>query len=229
MKMTTRFSRRLGLLLLAMLILAVLCLPATAAENEDTYGLAITLTFSDYETVEHTVEDYHTCTFLIQDSSSRYLVAKLDNETGIYHVAGTVTAEAAATRFRGGNNPDDPTMLQLDGLSEGSYTLINYEVPTGFLLMRGIVIAFSPEGAVVGDEIAEVCDSGLVNLTLYIAHGFDLPGGYIEPWRYYSFYACLIVFVISLLVLVIMLVVFLIQAARKFLAQSQEHAKAQNT
>ena len=184
MKTLIHFPLRLILLLMAVFILATLCLPAAASESIDTYGISLKLNFSDNESVDHTAEDYHACTFVIQDSSSRYLVAKLDEETGIYHVAGTVAAEAAATRFRAGNNASDPTKLQIVGLSEGTYTMTNYEVMPGFTLLQDpITIAASLDGSTIDGTEVEIPNNRLLELTVNITQGFQLPDLYCYPWQ----------------------------------------------
>ena len=176
MKTTIRSPHRLGLLLVAVLILGSLCLPAAAAETPDTYRISMELTFYDSESVEYTAEDYGACAFLIQDSSARYLVAKLDEKTGIYQVTGTVAAEAAATRFRGGNNASKPAMLQIVGLPADTHTITPYEVLAGFQLFKPFIVEISLDGATVDGHKVEISNNNLGDIQIVFTRGFNLPG-----------------------------------------------------
>ncbi len=172
-----RFLRGLCLAVLALMIPATLCLPVAAAEEDDTYGIAITLRFEESNLTERLPDDYRACAFLIRDSGGQYLVATVDGDTGAYRVTGRTDDEAAATRFRGGADHSNSAALRIRGLSEDSYTLQVCEIPENVrsaLMGYSFDIRISQAGSLVDGTLADLED-GTLTFMIILSPDFTLP------------------------------------------------------
>lgn len=142
---------------------------------DETFGVRMTISFTDDDMVGHTAGDFASCQFRIRDGEGRYLTAELVPETGIYHITGTASDEAGATIFQGGQVPDDPTLLLIQGLQEGSYTMMNCGTAPEFSLWRSTVsVELSSDRVKLNGKPQDTAD-GILSFFVVFSHGFDLP------------------------------------------------------
>lgn len=117
------YKSALCLFPLILCCLLYMAAPVLAAESEaeaaGSFGITITLEYSDSDLNPHPLELYQQNAFLLEDSSGRFAQAEYSAAEEAYLVTGSVTDETADVRFHCGLCPDRPGALALLDLPDG--------------------------------------------------------------------------------------------------------------
>ena len=174
---------------------------------DETFGVRMTISFTDDDMVGHTAGDFASCQFRIRDGEGLYLTAELVPETGTYHITGTASDEAGATIFQGGQVPDDPTLLLIQGIAGDRCTMEMCGTLKGYLRIvetRAITVT-DGSAAVNGTEAA--MDGEYVLIPLHVQKPYPLPdfccGGNLK-----AAFVCFIAGLVCLMLLLFVSVIF---------------------
>ena len=164
--------------------------------NDDThvytYGLDLTKHFSDE------LGNFANVRFMMHNDTDNYwVVAELDEASGIYYVTDHVAEEANATKFVPVSNDGQSGKVIVKGLEDDNYTITEVQTDDGYTLLKDaieVVISVHEDGEICdicgqssltatatvnGDTIIMTEDNGslsaIVPLTVIITKNFDLP------------------------------------------------------
>lgn len=182
------FALRFTMALLAITLLGGYLVPAYAASintslDANHLGVIIELNFYDDDTVVTTDEMLSESTYVMRsEDSGLYLLAERNESDGCYYVAGATDQQDNATVFLFGNIPDHPERIEIRGLSNGDYSLIQTSIASGFAPPENDVSISLTESdpTVDGTPVEWIADAesgySMAKVPLGYSKPFELPG-----------------------------------------------------
>lgn len=169
-------AKSLFTLLLTVLVLFVTAFPVQAAELDSSNTIEITCDFDDTADAE-----VYPATIYEVSIDGQYLVAEYNESDNSYIVTGYTSWSTGATRFRFGNNTEQPEKLIISNLPNGTYHFEESKRSDGYTNAK-FDVTFSPEGFIVNDtetpyQFNEAGKLGEVRIGYW--KPFDIPTG--EP------------------------------------------------
>ncbi len=168
--------------------LASMTLPAKAAGLEpptDSFGISFTLRFFNNGVVEEPLEAYQQNSFLLMDSSGWYLQAEYSAADNAYHLTGWTLEDAAATRLRCGQSPEELGRVATKDLPNGTFFLTQREVTEEYSLLDDPVeISVNAVGTEInGQPVHNNSSDGTASFMVHVIIPFPFPKLYSSTWQ----------------------------------------------